>query len=56
MDPTMEKVGRVLMNEDWETLFPLTSLRKISRFMSDHNPLLLCTEYEKNKENKNILL
>ena len=31
------------MNSDWEGLFPLTQARKIPRFMSDHNPLILDT-------------
>jgi hypothetical protein len=43
-DPTLEKLDRVLINEKWEDIFPLTNLRKNQRLMSDHNPLLLCTE------------
>ena len=31
--PTLEKLDRVLMNDDWEKLFPLTSLRKIPRYV-----------------------
>jgi hypothetical protein len=43
-NPTLEKLDRVLMNSAWECDFPLINLRKIPRFLSDHNPLLLCSE------------
>jgi hypothetical protein len=43
-DPTLEKLDRVLMNDKWEAIFPLTNLRENPSMMSDHNPLLLCTE------------
>ena len=46
-DPTLERLDRVLMSEDWEQFFPLTNLRKIPRLMSYHNPLLLCSDQEK---------
>uniref|UniRef100_A0A453I481 Endonuclease/exonuclease/phosphatase domain-containing protein n=1 Tax=Aegilops tauschii subsp. strangulata TaxID=200361 RepID=A0A453I481_AEGTS len=39
--PTLEKLDRVLMSFDWEDLFPLVSVRKLVRDVSDHNPLLL---------------
>jgi hypothetical protein len=39
--PTLEKLDRVLMSHDWEDLFPLVSVRKLVREMSDHNALLL---------------
>jgi hypothetical protein len=42
----------MLMNDRWEALFPLTNLRKIPSFLSDHNPLLLCTEQERIKNSK----
>ncbi|CAN6252305.1 unnamed protein product [Urochloa humidicola] len=51
-DPTLEKLDRVLISEDWEDIFPLTHLRKFPRYISDHNPLLLCTEQEKVKKSK----
>jgi uncharacterized protein (DUF2249 family) len=38
------------MNSKWEELHPLTNLRKIPRFMSDHNPMLLCTELERQRK------
>jgi hypothetical protein len=40
------------MNDKWEVVFPLTNLRKNPRLMSDHNPLLLCTEQNTNKKSK----
>ena len=39
--PTMEKLDRVLMSPDWEDLFPLVTVRKIVKEISDHNPLIL---------------
>lgn len=44
--PTLEKLDRVLMSEDWEELFPLVSIRKLVREISDHNPLLLASGEE----------
>jgi exonuclease III len=52
--PTLEKLDRLLMNDKWESLFPLTTLRKRPRLMSDHNPLLLCTEQEQKKKAKHF--
>jgi len=54
--PTLERLDRILISEDWEKLFPLTSLRKLPRELSDHNPLLLCTEQNNLKKNQSILL
>uniref|UniRef100_A0A453GN12 Endonuclease/exonuclease/phosphatase domain-containing protein n=1 Tax=Aegilops tauschii subsp. strangulata TaxID=200361 RepID=A0A453GN12_AEGTS len=34
------------MSEEWEDLFPLVSIRKLVREISDHNPLLLATGEE----------
>jgi hypothetical protein len=42
-NPTLEKMDRLLINFEWENLFPLSSARKIPRFMSDHNPIILDT-------------
>jgi hypothetical protein len=39
--PTLEKLDRILMSPDWEDLFPLVSVRKLVRNLSDHNALLL---------------
>ena len=54
--PTLERLDRILISEDWEKLFPLTSLRKLPRELSDHNPLLLCTEQNNLKKNQSLLL
>jgi hypothetical protein len=39
----LEKLDRILINCEWENLFPLSSARKIPRLMSDHNPIILDT-------------
>jgi hypothetical protein len=54
VDPTLEKLDRTLMNDKWEELFPMTNLRKRPRLMSDHNPLLLCTEQNQMKKSKHF--
>ena len=41
--PTLEKLDRFLMSKDWEDMFPLTTVHKLSREMSDHCPLILDT-------------
>ena len=43
--PTYEKLDRVLMNTDWETKYPMVSVRALERIekLSDHAPLLLDT-------------
>ena len=45
VDPTLERLDRVLMSDKWEKEFPLTNLRKAPQEMSDHNPLMLCTDW-----------
>ena len=45
LDPTLERLDRVLMSDKWGKEFPLTNLRKAPREMSDHNPLMLCTDW-----------
>jgi endonuclease/exonuclease/phosphatase family metal-dependent hydrolase len=51
-NPTLEKLDRILISDDWEKHFPLTNLRKLPRELSDHNPLLLCTEQFTHKKSK----
>ncbi|PUZ60738.1 hypothetical protein GQ55_4G177100 [Panicum hallii var. hallii] len=48
-NPTLERLDRVLVSDDWEQEFPLANLRKIPRYMSDHNPLILCTDMDQKK-------
>jgi len=38
------KLDRVLISSSWEVEFPLCNLRKIPRYMSDHNPLFVRTD------------
>jgi hypothetical protein len=42
-NPTLEKLDRILINCEWEIIFPLSSARKIPRLMYDHNPIILDT-------------
>jgi hypothetical protein len=42
-NPTSEKLDRVLMSNEWEQKFPLTTVTTLSRDISDHRPLLLNT-------------
>jgi mannosylglycoprotein endo-beta-mannosidase len=37
----MEKLDRVLMSHDWDDLFPLVTVTKLVKEISDHNALLL---------------
>ena len=39
--PTLEKLDRVLVSDDWELLFPSVTIRKLVRELSDHNALIL---------------
>jgi hypothetical protein len=41
--PTLEKLDRFLVSKEWELLFPLTTVHKLAREVSDHNPLILDT-------------
>jgi hypothetical protein len=53
-DPTLEKLDRFLMNDSWECLFPLATVHKLVKEMSDHNPLILDTMEQKNKVNRDF--
>lgn len=39
--PLLEKLDRILVSSSWEDLFPQATIRKLSREVSDHNPLIL---------------
>jgi hypothetical protein len=39
--PTFEKLDRILATTEWEEKFPLTTVRALTREISDHTPLLL---------------
>jgi exonuclease III len=43
VDPTLEKLDRFLMSSSWEDLFPLVTIHKLVREISDHSPLILDT-------------
>jgi hypothetical protein len=42
-DPTLEKLDRFFTSSSWEDLFPLVTVHKLVREVSDHNPLILDT-------------
>ena len=42
--PTLEKLDRVLMSNDWEDIFPQVNIRKLVRDVPDHNALLLSSD------------
>ena len=42
--PTLEKLDRVLMSNDWEDIFPQVNIMKLVRDVSDHNALLLSSD------------
>jgi hypothetical protein len=41
MDPTLEKLDRILVTKEWEGLFPTVLVHKKSRDFSYHNPKIL---------------
>jgi hypothetical protein len=41
--PTFEKLDRILMTTEWEEKNPLSTVRALTRKISDHTPLLLNT-------------
>jgi hypothetical protein len=48
-DPTYKKLDHVLMNTDWESKYPLVSVRALERIerLSDHAPILLISGISK---------
>lgn len=40
--PVLEKLDRILVSKEWEYIFPLAMVKKLSREVSDYNPLILC--------------
>lgn len=51
-EPTLERLDRVLMDEAWGKEFPLCILKKIPRYILDHNPLILNTEMTQKTDSK----
>ena len=39
--PTLERLDRVLVDKNWESLFPTVMTYKLPREVSDHNPIIL---------------
>ena len=39
--PTLKKLDRVFINVDWDFLFPNTTIASLTRYISDHVPLLI---------------
>jgi hypothetical protein len=44
INPTLEKLDRVLMNRDWELLFPTMIGYLLPRELFDHNPIVISTQ------------
>jgi hypothetical protein len=42
--PIFEKLHRILITTEWEEKFPLSTVRALTREISNHTPLLLNTE------------
>ena len=42
--PILEKLGRLLMNKEWEDMFPLAMIKKLPREVSDHNLVVMLTD------------
>jgi exonuclease III len=41
--PTLEKLDRFIVSREWELLFPLTTVHKLTREVSDHSPIFIDT-------------
>ena len=39
--PTLQKLDRVFINLDWDLIFPNSSVSSITRFVSDHVPIIV---------------
>jgi hypothetical protein len=40
----LEKIDRVFISVEWDSMFPSHDLRSLALLCSDHAPLLLCTD------------
>jgi hypothetical protein len=49
---SLEKLDRFLVSREWELLFPLTTVHKLSREISDHNPIILDTMEGREKQSR----
>lgn len=48
-DLTLEKLDRVFISKNWELDFPLCNIKKIPRYVSDHNPIVYSNDMECNR-------
>jgi hypothetical protein len=55
VNPTLEKLDRFLMTTVWENIFSLTTVHKISREISDHNPIILDTMENREQKNRSFI-
>jgi hypothetical protein len=46
----MEKLDKILISKEWESLFPAAFVYKLPREMLGHNPLILASEQGSNKK------
>ena len=53
-NPTLEKLDRFLMSKSWEMIFPLTTVHKLSRDVSDHCPIILDTMKGRTQKSKDF--
>ena len=44
VNPTLEKLDRILISKGWEDIFPNVLVKKLPMEVSDHNPLILFSE------------
>jgi Asp-tRNA(Asn)/Glu-tRNA(Gln) amidotransferase C subunit len=54
VNPTYEKLDRILASVSWEQKFPLVSVRALTRAGSDHPPLLIDSGEQAHRGNKSI--
>ena len=50
-NPTFERLDRILVSTDWEQKFPLSTVKALTRQISDHTPLLLDTNQASHRGN-----
>jgi hypothetical protein len=52
LHPLSGKAGQIPCQQGWELLFPLTTVHKLSREISDHNPIILDTMEGREKQSR----
>jgi hypothetical protein len=51
----LEKLDIILLSRDWEIMFPTVHGFKEPRSMSDHNPLILSTQFNQSGKNREFI-